>query len=43
VFPEACADARARAITRTGLSEGALPRTSPYTLDEVLDPDFLPD
>jgi hypothetical protein len=43
VFPGAYADARARAITQTGLPERALPRTSPYTLEEALDPDFLPD
>jgi len=43
VFPEAYADARARAITQTGLSERAFPRISPYTLDEALDPDFLPE
>jgi hypothetical protein len=43
VYPDAYADARARAITQTGLSERAVPRTSPYTLEEVLDPQFLPD
>jgi hypothetical protein len=42
VFPAAYADARARAITQTGFSEQALPRTSPYTVEEALDPDFLP-
>jgi hypothetical protein len=43
VFPDAYADARARAITQTGLPERALPRMSPYTLEEALDPEFLPD
>jgi hypothetical protein len=42
VFPAAYADARARAITQTGLPERAFPRTSPYTLEEALDPEFLP-
>jgi Domain of unknown function DUF29 len=42
VLPALYADARAGAITRTGLSERAFPRTSPYTLQEALDPDFLP-
>jgi hypothetical protein len=43
VFAEAYADARARASAETGLSERALPRVSPYTLEQALDPDFLPD
>jgi hypothetical protein len=43
VFSRAYADARARAIVQTGLSERAFPRTSPYTLAQALDPDFLPD
>jgi hypothetical protein len=43
VFPDAYADARARAIVQTGLSEQAFPRTSPYTLVQALDPEFLPD
>ncbi len=43
VFPRVYGDARARAITQTGLSERAFPRTSPYTLEQALDPDFLPD
>jgi hypothetical protein len=42
VLPAAYADARARAITQTGLSERAFPRTSPYTVEEALDPAFLP-
>jgi hypothetical protein len=43
VFPDAYADARARATTQTGLSEAAFPRTSPYTVEDALDPDFLPE
>jgi hypothetical protein len=43
VFRQAYADARARAITQTGLSERAFPQTSPYTLEQALDPEFLPD
>ena len=43
VFEEAYADARARAIVQTGLSERVFPRTSPYTCEQALDPDFLPD
>jgi Domain of unknown function DUF29 len=43
VFPNAYADARARAITQTGLPQRALPQTSPYTLEQVLDPMYLPD
>jgi hypothetical protein len=43
VLPDAYADARARAITQTGMSERAFPRTSPYTLEQALDPEFLPD
>ncbi len=33
----------AHAITQTGLSGQTFPHLSPYTLDEALDPDFLPD
>jgi hypothetical protein len=43
VLPEAYADARARAITQTGLSEREFPRASPYTLEQALDPNYLPD
>jgi hypothetical protein len=31
-----------RAIIQTGLSEQAFPQTSPYGLEQALDPDFLP-
>lgn len=43
VLAAAYADARARAITQTGLSERAFPRTSPYTLEQALDTRFLPE
>jgi hypothetical protein len=43
VYGEAYADARARAKAETGLPEGTLPPTSPYSLEQALDPDFLPD
>ena len=43
VYVEAYADARARASAETGLPEGTFPRTSPYSLEQALDPDFLPD
>jgi Domain of unknown function DUF29 len=43
VFPDAYADARARAMAQTGLSGRTLPRTSPYSLEQALDPEFLPD
>ena len=43
VFPDAYADARARAIVQTGLSAQSFPQTSPYTLAQTLDPEFLPD
>ena len=43
VFLHAYADARARAITQTGLPERAFPQTSPYSLEQALDPKFLPD
>jgi Domain of unknown function DUF29 len=43
VFPHAYDDARARAIILTGLPQRAFPQTSPYTLEQVLDPKYLPD
>ena len=42
VYAEAYADARARAGAENGLSERAFPRVSPYTLEQALDPEFLP-
>jgi hypothetical protein len=42
VFVEAYADARVRE-PETGLPERAFPRDPPYTLEQTLDPEFLPD
>jgi uncharacterized protein DUF29 len=42
VFEEAYADARARAATETGLAERAFPPAPPYSLEQALDPQFLP-
>jgi hypothetical protein len=39
VFVEAYADASAE----TGLPDGAFPETAPYSLEQTLDPEFLPD
>ena len=33
---------RNQAITETGLPEAAFPETCPYTIEQILDPDFLP-
>jgi hypothetical protein len=43
VFDEAYADARARALAETGLAAQSLPDETPYTMEQTLDPDFLPD
>jgi hypothetical protein len=43
VFEEAYEDARARAITETGLAARTFPTAPPFTLEQALDPDFLPD
>jgi hypothetical protein len=43
MLDEAYADARARAIVQTGLSARAFPEISPYSLEQTLDPEFLPD
>ena len=43
VFARAYADARVRALAETGLPSRRLPRTCPYTLQQTLDLDFLPD
>lgn len=42
VFPHAYGDARARAVIQTGLPQRVFPQTSPYTLEQVLDPQYLP-
>jgi Domain of unknown function DUF29 len=43
VFAEAYGDARERGLAETGLPEHSLPLESPYTLEQTLDSDFLPD
>jgi hypothetical protein len=43
VFARAYADARERASAETGLALRAFPKSSPYTLEQTLDPRFLPD
>jgi Domain of unknown function DUF29 len=43
VFPRAYADARERASAETGLPLRGFPKASPYTLEQALDPRYLPD
>lgn len=43
VFPEAYEDVREQASVESGLPLRALPNASPYTLEQTLDPEFLPD
>jgi hypothetical protein len=43
VFAPAYADARERASAETGLPLRAFPKSSPYTLEQTLDPKFLPE
>ncbi len=43
VLAEAYEDAREQASAESGLPLQAFPKTSPYTLDQALDPQFLPD
>jgi hypothetical protein len=43
VFTRAYADARERASAETGLPPRSFPKSSPYTLEQTLDPTFLPD
>jgi hypothetical protein len=43
VFVEAYADARARTLAETGLPAQDFPTDSPYSLEQALDPEFLPD
>jgi hypothetical protein len=42
-FAECYEDGRRQALIETGLAPDAVPNTSPYTLDQTLDPEFLPD
>jgi hypothetical protein len=43
VFDEAYADARERAAAETGIARSGFPEGSPYTMEQTLDPEFLPD
>ncbi len=43
VFARAYANARERAIAETALPPDTFPTSSPYTLDQTLDPEFLPE
>jgi hypothetical protein len=43
VFARAYADARERASAETALPPRTFPKASPYTLDQALDPRFLPE
>jgi hypothetical protein len=43
IFLEAYEDAREQASVESGLPLRALPKASPYTLEQTLDPEFLPD
>jgi hypothetical protein len=42
-FKECYPDGRRQALIDTGLMEEAIPRAPVYTLEQTLDPDFLPD
>ena len=42
-FKECYRDARRQALIETGLPPDATPSTPPYTLEQTLDPDFLPE
>jgi hypothetical protein len=42
-FEQCYQDGRRQALIETGLSSGELPEASPYTIEQALDPEFLPD
>ena len=42
-FEECYRDAREQAAIETGLAKDVLPSAPPYSLEQTLDPDFLPD
>jgi hypothetical protein len=42
-FAECYEDGRRQALIETGLASDALPSTPPFTLEQALDPEFLPD
>jgi hypothetical protein len=42
IFGRCCRAAREQAAAETGLPKSRFPQTSPFTADQILDPDFLP-
>jgi Domain of unknown function DUF29 len=42
-FEECYQDVRRQALIETGLAADALPSISPYTIEQTLDPEYLPD
>jgi Domain of unknown function DUF29 len=42
-FEECYQDGRRQALIETGLADAAMPTAAVYTLEQTLDPDFLPD
>jgi hypothetical protein len=42
IFDDAYAGAIQLASSETGIAKKAFPKTCPYTQEQVLDPDFLP-
>jgi hypothetical protein len=42
-FEECYQDGRRQALIETGLAQDTLPTAPPYSLEQTLDPDFLPD
>jgi Domain of unknown function DUF29 len=42
-FEECYQDGRRQALIETGLAADALPSISPYTIEQTLDPEYLPD
>ena len=42
-FEQCYEDGRHQALIETGLAPDALPSTPPFTLEQALDPEFLPD
>lgn len=43
VFERCYRAAREQAVAETGLARSRFPETSPYTVEETLDPDFMPE
>jgi Domain of unknown function DUF29 len=42
-FDQCYLDGRRQALIETGLAANALPSAPPYSLEQTLDPEFLPD